>query len=94
MLKGRAESELSSGGWCERVCRRQQGAACVLGEPTQGSRRFLAKLAGLEVSPQWSSAHPRPTSPHPHGARGKHSFHTQNSLSPSWMYFSGQLYVI
>lgn len=32
--------------------------------------------------------------PHPHGAKGRHSFHTQSSPSSSWMYFSGQLSVI
>lgn len=84
MLKGQAESDLSWG----------DGVREWVVEPTQWSRRFLAKLAGLEVSPQYSNPHSRPTSPHPPGARGRHSFHTQNTPSPSWMYFPGQLSVI
>ena len=84
MLKGQAESDLPWG----------DGVKEWVAEPTQWSRRFLAKLAALEASPQYSNPHSRPTLPHPHRARGRHSFHTQNTPGPSWMYFPGQLSVI
>lgn len=50
-------------------------------EPTQWSRRFLAQLAGLEVSPQYSNPHSR--LPH----HTLEHLHTQKHPSPSWMYF-------
>lgn len=84
----------SSGEQCERLYNKQRRVGCGLGEPAQRSRRLSAELAGLGVSPQLSSSHPSPTSPHPHSAEGRHSLHTQSSPSPSLMYFSGQLSVI
>lgn len=51
MLNGWTERELSSGDWYKRVCLEQRRAGGMLGDPAQRGRRFLAKLAGLEVSP-------------------------------------------
>lgn len=71
---------ISLGGWCEKE---------RVVEPTQWSRRFLAKLAGLEVSPSI----PTPLLAYlttPPGAFLSYPKHS----SPSWMYFPGQLSVI
>lgn len=73
ILHGQAESKFFSREQCECGYGKQRRVGYVLGQPTQRSRRLLSRLAGLEVSPQQSSPHPSPTSPHPHGAERGHS---------------------